>query len=73
MVCFGPIFSFLLSSLLNLYSDYNGARKAGMNALLLRRSDEEASTAVAEDARRAGQVVKDMNEVVQWVRARNCI
>ncbi|KAJ7072241.1 HAD-like protein [Mycena amicta] len=48
-----------------LECDYNGARNAGMNALLLKRVDEETPWQTAAERR-----VDDMKGVLEWVRAR---
>ncbi|KAJ6625548.1 HAD-like domain-containing protein [Mycena sp. CBHHK59/15] len=52
-----------------LECDYNGAMNAGMNALLLERLGEERRGAEITGPRHSGSVVKDMTEVLEWVRA----
>jgi len=52
-----------------LQCDYRGATNAGMNALLLERpgAEERRDPGVSVES---VQIVKDMHEVVEWVRSR---
>ncbi|KAJ7770131.1 HAD-like domain-containing protein [Mycena maculata] len=52
-----------------LECDYNGAMNAGMNALLLERSGAEQQEHGVEG--QSIQTVKDMYEVLEWMRARS--
>ncbi|KAF7315579.1 Haloacid dehalogenase-like hydrolase domain-containing 3 [Mycena indigotica] len=45
--------------------DYNGAREAGMNALLLKRVDEAEGSTEGN-----GETVDDMEQILDWVRKR---
>lgn len=53
------------------YSDYNGALAAGMTALLLQRSglDGEQAHKPPQEQGNAVQAVKNLDEVIQWVRS----
>ncbi|KAJ6593997.1 hypothetical protein B0H19DRAFT_44975 [Mycena capillaripes] len=53
-----------------LECDYNGAKSAGMHALLLERVGAENRRDPGV-VMQQGQVVKDMYEVLQWVRAQS--
>jgi FMN phosphatase YigB (HAD superfamily) len=52
------------------YSDYNGALAAGMKALLLRRSGPDGKQAhkPPQEQEDVVQTVKDLGEVIQWVK-----
>lgn len=61
-----------------LYEDYQGARRAGLSALLVRRPGAELSQPAREGKRESGQdnvdkveIVKSLMDVVTYVRRRN--
>ncbi|KAG5648522.1 hypothetical protein DXG03_003133 [Asterophora parasitica] len=55
------------------YSDYEGARAAGMNALHLQRAGEDGEQAHQDEQKLPPgvDVVKDLQAVTRWIKARN--
>jgi hypothetical protein len=59
---------------LSLLSDYHGAKKAGMRALLLRRGSgdrEDKHKESDESVDGSVEVVNSLTEVMPWLNARN--